>query len=165
MSPLFAVQVQTWVLGVLVAAVGLSVGALWLQLGNKTENLRRELIQFMSWLKDEGFVHAPNLVEDIVVSDLSTALKRLVEWFRAVKDPAVRKTILVGFLTRQLELRLSDPQSRSQIYEIMQKYELLKDAERRAIAAEYNAKTQTAAPPATAAVPPAVVEAPKPAVA
>jgi len=124
----------------LLCALGLALGALYFRAGERVEDIKRELIDFMQWLQSEGFEHCPELVKDIIVSDASGAFKRLMQWMKSIKDPVVRKTILLEFLKKQLVKRLAEEESRAAIYKVIKEHEVQENARRQAVLDEEAAK-------------------------
>lgn len=143
-----AVTLSIWWLVAGVFAICLLGAIVAFRIGERVEDIKRELIDFMLWLRDEGFEYCDDLIEDIVVEDASGAADRLRSWFKVLKNPATREAVLLKFLARQAEMAMENPAKREKLLEIVDDWKAKDRAMRRKIAAAVKAEEAAAATPA-----------------
>ena len=135
-----AVTLSIWWVVAAVFAICLLAAVVAFRIGERVEDIKRELIDFMLWLRDNGFEYADDLVQDIVVEDASGAADRLRSWFKVLKNPATRETVLSKFLVRQANMAMEDPARRAQLLKIVDDWKAKDRAARRKVAAQLKAE-------------------------
>lgn len=138
------VTLSIWWIVAGVAALCFLGAVVAFRVGERVEDIKRELIDFMLWLRDQGFEYCDDLVQDIVVEDASGAADRLRSWFKVLKNPATRETVLLKFLSKQATMAMENPAKREKLLEIVDDWKTKDKAARRKIAAQIKAEEAAA---------------------
>ena len=87
------------------------------------EQRRKNAIQIGRELSDEGLDHIPLILDDYAVGDYSNMASRIGTWHEFLRNGENRKAFLNGFLKKQLDRALDDPERRAYVLDRVKQFQ------------------------------------------